>query len=464
MDATTKKRLLLSFLSSSVSRFASTAIQFVQVPVFLHFWRVDLYGEWLILNSLPTYLSFSSTGFGTVAGNQMALLYSAGDEEGALRVFQSCWWLIVFVCTALTAAIGVGLFFVSPSHLLHLSRLPDNDVRVILFILSLSVLVGQLEQLLQSAYRAVGRYPFGTFVKSMLAILAFACTMISVALHQGAKVTALAYGIANLLGTFVLMAMVKRDLDWVKFGWNHASHAEIRKLAGPAIAYMAFPVGIALNLQGTLLAVSYALGPVAVVVFSTARTFSRGALQMVQMVNSTFEPELALSFGSGRIDTTRQLHRRAVQIALIVCAVVVAACLTVGPYIVTHWTGGHVPPDRPLLAILLLGVLIYSLWSTSSTLISSVNRHQVMAVVYMSATLVSCVICFWLARHVGLNGAAAGLLVAECAMAVYVLPASLKIAQDTLLGFAASLLTYPASLRPAALARRLRPASKHQNA
>ncbi|MFC6644866.1 lipopolysaccharide biosynthesis protein [Granulicella cerasi] len=447
---------MLSFLSSSVSRFASTGIQFVQVPVFLHFWSVGLYGEWLILNSLPTYLAFSSTGFGTVAGNKMAMLYASGDEEGSLRVFQSCWWLIVAVCGIVTMAIAGALLFISPHHWLNLRDLSDHDARWILFMLSLCILVGQLEQLLQSAYRAVGRYPFGTLIKSLLSIAAFACTMISVAARRGPMMTAFAYVLANLVGTLVLIIMVMRDLKWVKFGWDHASRKEIRELAGPAIAYMAFPVGVALNLQGTLLAVSYALGPVAVVVFSTARTFSRGALQMVQMVNSTFEPELALSFGSGKIETTRTLHRRSCQLALGVCTVIVAGCLLVGPYVVTKWTGHHIPPDRTLLAILLAGVMVYSLWATSSTLISSVNRHQGMAAVYLSATAATCLACFWLAKHIGLHGAAAGLLLAEVCMMIYVVPASLRIAQDTFWEFAASLLSYPASLRPSALLANVR--------
>jgi hypothetical protein len=102
MDSHTKRRLALSLLSSTVSRLAQTAIQFVQVPVFLHFWSVPLYGEWLVLNSIPTYLATSNSGFGTVAGNDMTMLVAGGDRDSALRVFQSCWWLIVAICTALT--------------------------------------------------------------------------------------------------------------------------------------------------------------------------------------------------------------------------------------------------------------------------------------------------------------------------------------------------------------------------
>ena len=61
---------------------------------------------------------------------------------------------------------------------------------------------------------------------------------------------------------------------------------------------MGFPIGNAFNLQGTLMAVGYALGPVDVAVFASARTVSRVALQMVQMVNNTFWPELSLAYGA----------------------------------------------------------------------------------------------------------------------------------------------------------------------
>jgi O-antigen/teichoic acid export membrane protein len=224
---------------------------------------------------------------------------------------------------------------------------------------------------------------------------------------------------------------------------------------------MAFPIGNSLSISGPQLALNDALGPFAVVVFSTARTVSRGALQMVQMVNSTFEPELTLSFGAGKIDLTRTLHRRACQLALIVAVVIVAGVMTVGPYFLHAWTGGHVPPSRGLLAILLLVVVIFALWSTSSTLMTATNQHQRLAVVYLAATTLTCVMCFFLAKWKGVFGAAAALLISELAMNFYVLPESLRIAHDTMPAFAASMLTFPSALRPAALLARLR-GSKNQ--
>jgi O-antigen/teichoic acid export membrane protein len=456
MDGFTKRRLMLGFLINWIGKVAATVIQFVQVPVFLHFWSTPLYGEWMIVNSIPTYLSFSNAGFGSVAGNEMTMMVARDDREGALRVFQSCWWLIALICTVTIVLFSGAVYYLPAARLLKLSQISESDTKWIIFYLGISVLFGQLEQLLQSAYRSIGRYPFGAFVKTLISLAAFASTIIAVTLGAGARITALVFAATNVAGTMVLCALVHHDIPWLKFGWDHASIEEIRKLARPAIAFMGFPLGNALNLQGTLLGVGYALGPVAVVVFGVARTVSRVAIQMVQMVNSTFEPEMSIAFGAGNYELTRSLLRRACQLALLVAVVLVFVMLSFGPWFLTHWTGGHVPPSRPLLAILLLVVIFYALWSTSATLMTSTNQHQRLATYYTIGTSLTCIMCYFLARAYGLYGAAASLLISEFVMNLYVVPACLRIAHDTLPAFLASMLHIPSDLHPASLLARVR--------
>jgi O-antigen/teichoic acid export membrane protein len=100
-------------------------------------------------------------------------------------------------------------------------------------------------------------------------------------------------------------------------------------------------------------------------------------------------------------------------------------------------------------------VVIYALWSTSSTLATAINQHQRLAGWYMVATGVTVVFTYFLARRYGLYGAAASLILSEVIMNFYVLPASLRLAHDTFPAFLASLLHYPESLKPTNLLARL---------
>jgi O-antigen/teichoic acid export membrane protein len=456
MDSSTKRRLFFGFLSNWISKLAATIVQLVQVPVFLHFWSVPLYGEWMIVTAVPSYLNISNFGFGNVAGNEMTMMAARGDREGALRVFQSCWWLITIICTAFILLLGGVLYLFPTAQFLKLHAIGETDTKWIIFYLGCSVLLAQLEALLQSAYRCIGRYAYGSFIKSIFSLTAFGMMLIPVALGGGARTTAMVFALVNVFFTVVMCIMVRREIPWIRYGWAHASFGEIRRLAAPAVAFMAFPIGNALNLQGTLMAVGYALGPTAVVVFGTARTVSRVALQIVQMVNNTFWPELSSAFGQNDIALTRSLHRRSCQLALIIGVIVIATMMTIGPWFLTHWTGGHVPPSRGLLSILLLVVIANSLWSTSSTLLAAVNRHQKLAAWYLFGTSVTVVLTYVLAKYLGLYWAAASLLVSEIIMDLYVLPASLRLSHDTFEGFFASMLHYPQSLRPGALLARLR--------
>ncbi len=456
MDGGTRRRLILGFLSNWISRLAGSVIQLIQVPVFLHFWPVALYGDWLLVNAIPSYLSFSNIGFGSVAGNEMTMLMGRKDQDAALRVFQSCWWLIVLLCSAVTAIFAAVLYALPVARWLNLNVMTQSDAKWVIFFLGTAVLFGQLEQLLQSAYTCVGRYPYGSFLKSIMTLVAFVAMLLPVLLGYGVRATALAFSLANAAGTVVLCFTVRRDVPWIRYGWHHASFAEIRRLAPPAVAFMGFPIGNALNLQGTLLAVGHVLGSVDVVIFGTARTVSRIALQMVQMVNSTFWPELSSSFGAGNMALVRALHRRACQMALAIALVLIVVMMTVGPWFLTHWTQHKVPPSPQLLFLLLLSVFFYSLWSTSSTLLVAINQHRRLSVNYLIATSITIVLTVVMAKYRGLLGAAASLVLSEMIMDVYVLPASIRISGDTWGGFARSMLHIPEMLRPGALLVRLR--------
>ena len=123
MDDRTKRRLFVGFATTLVSKAASTVIQLVQVPLLLHFWGETMFGVWLVLTGIPTYLSFSNIGFGSVAGNEMTMLMARKEQDAALGVFQSCWWWIALVMGVTGAGMSVALWLLPMGRLLHVDAI-----------------------------------------------------------------------------------------------------------------------------------------------------------------------------------------------------------------------------------------------------------------------------------------------------------------------------------------------------
>ena len=314
-----KRRLIAGFGANTFSRLSTTLTQILSVPVFLTHWGTHLYGEWILLNAIPAYFGLSDVGFGSVAGNDMTMLAAAGNFDEALVVFQSVWVLTTVISSLMASCFDRSGLVHSFRQMAADQRAQPADVRLIIFLLGLAVLLGMQETLFQAAFRCVGKYPLGTMAKSLVVLAAFLSTMLGVGLHLSPVPVALLYVPDNAVGVFALWILLRREVPWIRFGIRHAQWSVIRRLTGPALSFMGFPLVNALNLQGILVVIGYVMGPIAVVTFNTARTISRSAAQGMNLINNSIWPEMSTAFGIGDIDVARKLHRRACQISLLLC-------------------------------------------------------------------------------------------------------------------------------------------------
>src|SRR5260370_8636696 len=158
---TVRGRLIRGFGAMALFPVVTAIMQIVSVPVFLHFWGVKLYGEWLILSAIPTYLILSDMGFGSVAGNDMTMRVAAGDRDGALETFQSTWVLITVTSLLLEMAM-LGVIWLLPlTRWLNLSSIGGTDGRLVLSLLSADPLFTLQIGLILSGFRSQGNSPFG---------------------------------------------------------------------------------------------------------------------------------------------------------------------------------------------------------------------------------------------------------------------------------------------------------------
>src|SRR6201996_9195528 len=199
-----RRRLIAGFGANTFSRATTTVAQICSVPVFLSHWGVHLYGEWILLNTIPSYLGLSDVGFGSVAGNEMTMLAAAQDFDQALIVFQSVWVLTTVITSLLGLLLIATVWLLPLGRWLHMHAIGAFDARLIILLLGLAVLLGMQETLFQAAFRCVGKYPLGTMAKSVVVLAAFLGTMIGVALRLSPVSVAFLYVAINAIGVFAL--------------------------------------------------------------------------------------------------------------------------------------------------------------------------------------------------------------------------------------------------------------------
>jgi O-antigen/teichoic acid export membrane protein len=415
-------------------------VQLVNVPVMLRVWGPHLYGEWLLISTIPAYLLLSDLGFGNVAGTDMTMRVNANDRAGAIETFQSTTVLVLGISSLLGMILSFCIFALPLHEVLHISSMSPLEMKYALLVLCLNCLVILQWSVIISAYRCAGEYARGILFVNLIRIVEGASfLMLLVIRARPVQLALLMLGI-SLLGTAWLVIAQRKLIPWLRYGIERVTRARIRQLARPAFAFMAFPAGSALSLQGTTIVIGMVLGPLAVAVFNPMRTLSRAVFQLTDAVKSSVWPELSAAYGQGNWVLARRLHRASCQVSMLLALLASLALALFGPQLFRLWTRGLVSMDLPTFYILLAVVLANSGWNASSAVPLAANRHQRLALTYLACTAASLMLCWVLTESFGLRGSAAALLVCDCVMSFYVVRMSNRLVSDPWMAFAASML------------------------
>jgi O-antigen/teichoic acid export membrane protein len=434
------RRLTDAFGASVLGPFVTLLVQVANVPVMLRYWGADLYGEWLLISTIPVYLLLTDLGFGNAAGSDMTMRAHGGDRAGAIETFQSISALVLTVSALLAIVLPAVIFLVPIQRMLHLTALSAREAHLTLLFLCLNCLVILQWSVILTAYRCGGHYAEGTLYVNIVRAVEGASFLALLVLHaRPVELSVLMLGV-SALGTGVLLVERQRLVPWLPLGVRHATWQRVRELAHPALAFMAFPLGNALSLQGATLVTGIVLGPLAVAVFNPMRTLSRAVFQLTDAVKNSVWPELSAAYGQGDRVLARRLHRTACQVALWLAVLATAVLAVAGNRIFAVWTHGRIAMDVPAFHLLLAVVLVNSTWNASSAVPMAANRHQRLAAVYMVCMSVSLATAYVYAHHFGLRGVAAATLLGDVGMSVYVVRMSNLLLDDHWPAFAAAMV------------------------
>ena len=437
-------RLTKGLGAHGYSRAVQIFIRLVEVPLLLGYWGTELYGEWLMLAAIPAYLSIADTGFAGAASREMSIRSGAGNRSGALSLFQSTWLLLLIVSLAFGSLAMVAVYAAPLHEWFGFKAMNADTVKLVTILFVANVLVSFQGGLVNGGYWCEGRYALGMILSTTMYLMEFGGMALAVALGGG-PVEAAFGSIGGHVGGLILMRLgLYRATPWLRYGWNVATHGEVKRLAAPAFASLAFPLGNALNIQGMRLIVGLVLGPPAVVMFATLRTLTRLAVQPSSIINQLIEPEMALAYGGNRQDVFRRLFNHSCQVALWVSAASCIVLIAAGERLLGVWTHGKVSMDWPLYTLLLLGAAANAVWYTALMAAYATNRHERVALVYSVVYGGGAFgLAYVFAKFSGLAGVGFALLLSEIAMAPYVLLKTFRMTGESLASWFAQVTRPP---------------------
>jgi O-antigen/teichoic acid export membrane protein len=443
-DAGVVARLLHGTGAGIAAYILGIAGNLVLLPLYLRFWSVTVYGEWMALYAVVNYLGNLDFGITGAGINAATIAFASGDWLGFKRVQGTAW-------VASLAISGIGIVFIAlPSllffpveRLLHLTALAPHEARLIFCCLAVSLLVNIPGRQLITVYITIGN--FAKYQWLYNAFLLAACLVTAGALFAGAGPVLLAKITAGTaIGTILFAALI---LGWgtpcLIPGIREADWRTARKLAVPTGQFGISLLANVLTLQAPVVLLSRVLGGPAVAIYTTTRTVANVIRGTVTLLRAPLRPELAAAFAMRSGGRLGQLFRFAVGMDAIIGLSFFAALWSGGGWLIRFWSHGQMDASPIFLHLMLVCVLLEGFLLVLGSTGWATNRARALSLGQISTSVASIIIMIPL---VHLYGVVAVPLATVPSLLLIMLPVAVRDAcreaQQTI-GFVVGRLLFP---------------------
>lgn len=415
---TTKRRIIQGIGANGFGQVTTLLIQLASIPILIHAWGIELYGEWITLSAIPAYLALADIGLTTIAANKLSIIAESGDKKRMLSIYQSTWLMVSTLSLAVLLLILSLVWLTDLASLLGLQLVTGNELALTLFFLFLHVAISMQTGILQIPYRIVKKNPFAVAFVNFIRLFEWLIATALVIVGGDVLVVAITFFTVRLLGNIFLFLLSKKLNSPLHFGFHYAKKHVLHDLLKPSIASMCFPLGLSFTMQGIILVISSTLGSTAVALFSIYRTFTRLPIQIATSVNQSVWPELSYAFGEKNFRKARKLVLKMLQFSAVLCLFSFFAIYTLGVTVIDIWISKPLEHNINLLSALTLSALVHILWQPFWVAQIATNKHVRFAISFLIFSFLSLILCWQFLPLFGLSGAGYAVFISEIFLAL----------------------------------------------
>jgi O-antigen/teichoic acid export membrane protein len=329
------------------------------LPLYLRFWSVRVYGEWMALYSVVNYLANLDFGVNVAAANAATMAYARGDWPAFKRIQGTAWAASLGIAGIGIALIALpSLFLFHVEKWLNLTALAPREARLVFCFLAIAILANIPGRQLISVYIAIGEFAKYQWLYNLLLIITLASMAVILIAGAGpVEVAAVTAGVSLCTIALAELLLRLRDPHLVPV-LGAADLQTARALAAPTGQFGLSIFATLMTLQGPVILLSRVLGGPAVALFTTTRTVANVIRGTISLLRAPLRPEFAAVSATRSKDALGRLFRFAVSADAIIELSLFAGLWSGGSWLIRFWSHGRISPDPTFLHLMLISVMV----------------------------------------------------------------------------------------------------------
>lgn len=406
-SGTVKRNIVASFGVKGISM----AVSFALVPLTIGYVSSELYGVWLALSSILTWLHYLDIGFSQGLKNKLTEAIAQGAWERGRSLVSTTYFMMVVIFLPVCILLELAIPFIDWCSLLNVSSQYSNEIVKAMYVLVAMACLQMIINVITSVVAAFQKValsnafmPIGNLISLVVIyILTKTCPP---------SLTALAMSLAAIP---ILVALVASLILFTsKFKKIAPRISSIRKeyikdLFGLGYKFFIINIQVIVLYQSTNILISNVSSPNEVTTYNIAYKLLSLAMMFYTIITTPLWPAYTDAFTRGDYDWMKNMRKKMQKIWILST---VGCFLVAGlsPWIYQLWIGDT--PHIPFLMTLLVAIYVvaYCWMNLNGTLIVGMGKVKVETIIVIIGMLIHIPLSYYLSSYIGAYGVLSSLI------------------------------------------------------
>lgn len=368
------KRILNVIKAMLVSNGLTLLIQLSMVPLMIYALGGEVYGEWLILYTIPSYIILSDFGLITTANTKIDLLCSKKKFLYANKVYFNSNILLFILIFLITIFLFLIVLFLGSYYYSNFNVFLPNEILIIITILMLDSYISLLLNHNSALYRTLKKFNTTVNWQSAGRVIPLLFFLIFILVTHDVLYSSVIMLLVRLIIFLLMCKNLNNSIFWIDRRFFLKSNKELLNLFRVAKSYMLIPLSNMIYLQGTIVAIAFIFNPLVVALYSTLRTYTRLMPQFIGIIGRSRWSEISYCYARKEVNEILKMRNKVfLQTISLSIAMSLFYCL-IGDEIYKIWIGSSLEFDKILLILLVFNSLFISWCYSLEVFVLAINK------------------------------------------------------------------------------------------
>ncbi len=407
-SATVKKNILASFGIKGISMFVSFAL----VPLTIGYVSSELYGVWLTLSSILTWLCFLDIGFSQGLKNKLTEAIAHNDWEKGKALVSTTYFMMVLIFVPVCLVLEVVIPLVDWCSLLNVSTQYSDDIVCTMHILITMACLQMVVNVLVSVVAAFQKValsntfiPIGNLISLVIIyILTKTCPPSLIALAFSLAAMPI---LVTIIASFVLFS---GKFKKVAPSFATINRSYVKELFGLGYKFFIINIQVVVLYQSTNILISNVSSPNEVTAYNIAYKLLSVAMMMYNIITAPLWPAYTDAYAREDYEWMKNMRKKMQTILLISLFGCIIITL-LSPFIYDLWIGNKVSIPFAMTGLVALYVSVYCWMNLNGTLIVGMGKIKVESYLVLVGLFAHIPLSLFLGEYVGAYGVLLSLIV-----------------------------------------------------